>query len=138
MRRPKPNFLPGIDSSPLDIVHDLQEAADRRAALVQLAGRVEVARAEAEGDDAVGLAAQALDEALQALLLGRVDERLDGDVVTGPRLREELLDRALRLDGKPPDSSSAFVRSFASWTFGWSNGLISRIAPATAVANSQR
>jgi hypothetical protein len=29
------------------------------------------------------------------------------------------------------------VRSFASWTFGWSNGLIWRIAPATAVANSQ-
>ena len=28
--------------------------------------------------------------------------------------------------------------SFAAWTSGWSNGLIPRIEPATAVANSQR
>ena len=81
MSRPKPNFWPGIASSSADVVDDLQEAADRRAALVQLAGRVQVARPEAEGDDAVGLRAQPLDERLQALLLGRVDERLDRDVV---------------------------------------------------------
>ena len=36
-----------------------------------------------------------------------------------------------------PERTSV-VRSLASWTFGWSNGLISSTVPATAVANSQR
>ena len=37
-----------------------------------------------------------------------------------------------------PVASTSFVLSFAAWTSGWSNGLISRIEPATAIANSQR
>ena len=37
-----------------------------------------------------------------------------------------------------PDSSTCLVLSLASWTFGWSNGLISSAQPATATANSAR
>src|SRR5439155_868942 len=40
--------------------------------------------------------------------------------------------------GSSPDSSTSFVLSFAACTSGWSKGLIWRIDPATATANSQR
>src|SRR6478672_4168386 len=70
-----------------DVVDDLEEAADRRPALVELPGRVQVPRAEAEGDDAARLTADALDQRFEPRLFGRVDERLNGDVVplTSPR-----------------------------------------------------
>ena len=37
-----------------------------------------------------------------------------------------------------PSSSTFAVLSFASWTLGWSNGLIPSAQPATAVANSEK
>ena len=73
--------LAARDRQLLAIVDDLEEAADRRPALVQLPGRVQVPRAEPEGDDAAGLLTGTRDERPQALLLGRVDEGLDRDVV---------------------------------------------------------
>ena len=123
-----------------DIVHDLQEAADRRAALVQLAGRVQVARPEPEGDDAVGLRAQPLDEAA-AGAPPRRGRRTPGSRRSRPAAPARGAPRPrtpARRQNAARRRAAAFVRSFASWTFGWSNGLISRIAPATAVANSQR
>src|SRR5579884_3816683 len=80
------------------VVDDLQEEAGGRSALVQLPRRVQVARAEAVGDDAAGRLARPRGQCEHALLVlrRRVDERLDADVVAGPRLREQLLGRALR------------------------------------------
>src|SRR6188472_1606797 len=63
------------------VVDDLEEATDRRAALVQLPGRVQVPRAEAEGDDTARLFSNAIDETLEPRLFRRVDEGLDGYVV---------------------------------------------------------
>src|SRR6188472_318069 len=73
------------------VVDDLEEAADRRAALVELPGRVQIPRAEPERDDAARLLPEPLDERPQPLLLGRVDERLDGYVVALARLRKQLV-----------------------------------------------
>src|SRR5262249_17270755 len=78
------------------VVDDLEEAADRRAPLVQLPGRGGVAGAGTRGGDANGRRARLLGQGLEALLLGGVDERLDRDVVAGARLREELLRRPFR------------------------------------------
>ena len=97
---PNPNGRPGICELVAGVVDHLQVEARRRPALVQLAGRVQVARAEAVGDDAAGRLPRSLRERGQ-LGLGlrrRVDERLDADVVAVVRLREELLDRPLGLD----------------------------------------
>src|SRR4051812_34820088 len=58
---------------------------------------LQVTRAEALRDNAAGLPS-AGDERLELGLARRVDERLDRDVVAGPRLREQLVDRALRLE----------------------------------------
>src|SRR5207244_2628967 len=79
------------------VVDDLEEEPRRRAALVQLARRVQVARAEAVRDDAAGLLARAAREAVEPLLrvLRRVDKRLQADVVARPRLGEEEVGRAL-------------------------------------------
>src|SRR5690242_7222695 len=81
-------------------VHDLDEVADRRPALVQLVGRVEVARAEAVCRDEPGLGADAPDQRIEPgdALAGRVDERLYADVVALLRPREQLVDRAAGLD----------------------------------------
>src|SRR5438105_13837960 len=78
------------------VVHDLDEQALVRAALVELACGVEVARAEPVRDDAAGLAARALDQRLELALARGVDERLDADVVALARLGEELVQRSLR------------------------------------------
>ena len=104
MSRPKPNFWPGDRELVARVVDDLEEATDRCAALVQLPGRVQVARAEAERDHAVGRCSDALDERTEPLFLGRVDERLDRHVVARPRLREQLLHRPFRLcpGDRPP------------------------------------
>ena len=104
----------------------------RRPALVELAGRVQVARPEAGGDDAAGLPARALASGVELGLARRVDERLDGDVVARPRLGEQLLDATPRTVGvrpRPWPERTSRVRSLASCTFGWSNGLISRSPP---------
>ena len=77
-------------------------------------------------------------ERRELALARRIDERLDAHVVALAGLREQLVEvPPARRPARPPERIS-FVWSFASWTFGWSNGLISRIVPATAVANSQR
>ena len=73
------------------IVDDLQEQALVRAALVQLAGRVQVARAEPVRDDAARLPPGLLDQRLELRLLPRVDEGLDRDVVALVGLREQLV-----------------------------------------------
>ena len=82
------------------VVDDLQEEPGRRAALVQLPGRVQVARPEAVGDDAARRLPRSLRERgeFRLGLRRRVDERLDADVVAGLRLREQLLGRPDGLD----------------------------------------
>ena len=108
-----------------------------RAALVQLPGRVQVARAVAVRDDEPALAA-ARDQRRRGRLR-RVDERLDAEVVA---LRacasSSSIEPSGSSSGSLPVASTSFVLSFAAWTSGWSKGLISRYAPATAIANSQR
>src|SRR4029079_1455713 len=103
----EPELLPRDRQLGAGVVDDLEEAADRRAALVQLPGRVQVPRPEAEGDDAVGLRPDPLDERPEPLLLCGVDERLDRDVVPGLGLLEQPLhpplwtgDSPLALAGK--------------------------------------
>ena len=58
---------------------------------MQLAGRVQVARAEPVRDDAARLPPRPLDQRLELRLLPRVDEGLDRDVVALVRLREQLV-----------------------------------------------
>src|SRR4029078_10978012 len=62
------------------VVHDLDEEASVRAALVQLPGRVQVARAEAARDDTAGLV-RTFEEWCELVLAGGIDECLDADVV---------------------------------------------------------
>ncbi len=124
------------------VVDDLEEEPRVRAALVQLAGRVQVARAVAVRHDETAAAAQLDDEIGDAAVVlgGRLDERLHADVVALLRLREQRRrsSPSSSTSGSPPAASTSFVLSFAAWTSGWSNGLIPRYAPATATANSQR
>ena len=87
----KPNSLPGIAELLAEVVHDLDREHGVRAALVQLAGRVQVARAEALRHDAAGLA-RAHDERIELALALGVDERLDGDVLRRLRLREQVVE----------------------------------------------
>ena len=71
--------------------------------------------------------------------LGRIDERLDADVVGRRGRRQQRRRPSPRARAcTSPEASTSFVRSFAACTSGWSNGLMPRIEPATAVANSQR
>ena len=88
---------PGDRQLVAGVVHDLQEEAVVRAALVELAGGVEVARPEAVRDDVPALA-RTIDELLHLVDARRVDERLDAHVVALLRLREQFLERALRLE----------------------------------------
>ena len=123
------------------VVDDLEEEPGVGPALVQLARRVEVARAVAVRDDAAGRLARARGEP-RAPRLGRgrrLDERLDADVVAlaAPARRARRPSPPARARRRRRASTS-FVLSFAACTFGWSNGLMPRIEPATAVANSQR
>ena len=57
-------------------------------------------------------------------------------------LSNELAELTGAASGSAPaarkPSSTRSVASFAACTFGWSNGWTPRMAPATAVANSQR
>ena len=78
----KPNAPPGDHLVVLLAREQLHEHAGRRPALVELAGRVQVARAEAGRDGAAERVAQAALQALeQRLALGRGgDERLQADV----------------------------------------------------------
>ena len=77
--------------------------------------------------------------AIQLVLAGRVDERLDADVVAlaAPARAARRASPRGSTSGSPAASTS-FVLSFAACTSGWSNGLIPSTWPATAVANSQR
>src|SRR5438309_1156081 len=89
--------LPG-DRQLLAVVLDhLQEEPGVRAALVQLAGRVQVARAEPVRDDAARDVARTRREVEEPLLVRRrrVDERLDADVVALVGPREQLVRRRL-------------------------------------------
>ena len=124
--RPKPNSRP---NQPRPVSTTWTKRPVFGPALVQLAGRVEVARAEAVRDDAARLAG-ALDEGRELVLPGRVDERLDADVVAaGLRLGEQLVERAARPTSGSPAASTSFVLSFAACTSGWSNGLIPSTCP---------
>src|SRR5581483_5940789 len=78
----------------------LQVEPRRRAALVQLAGRVLEARAETVRHDAPGRLARLRREREHLLLVRRsgIHERLNADVVALPRLRVQLFRRALRRD----------------------------------------
>src|SRR5207248_10365862 len=82
------------------VVAVLEAEAGRRPALVQLPGRVQGARAEAVRDDTARLLARTPGEVVEPRLrvVGRVDEGLERDVVTGPGLREEDVRRRLRLE----------------------------------------
>ena len=111
------------------VVDDLDEEAGVRAALVQLPGRVQVARAEAVRDDAAGLA-RAVDERLAAR------RRAPGRRTPGCRRSRRSRARASSSSSEPsgssstsPAASTAFVLSFAACTSGWSNGLMPRIEP---------
>ena len=68
----------------------LEEPADRRAALVELAGRVEEARAVAGGRRAPGPVAQQRPDPGEGLVAGRRrgDERLEAEVGVGPAAGE--------------------------------------------------
>jgi hypothetical protein len=82
------------------VVDDLDEASARRAALVQLARRVEVARPEPVRDDAAGLAS-AGDQRLELRLAHGIDERLDAHVLGRRRPVEQLLDRTGHVGVRP-------------------------------------
>ena len=123
------------------VLDDLQEAPGVRAALVELAGRVQVARPEPVRDDAAGPLAERAGEPVDPLARSPASARRT------PGCRRSRAARRRR--GAPrsspparastsPAASTSFVLSFAACTSGWSNGLIPRIEPATAVANSQR
>src|SRR5580765_5210591 len=72
------------------VVDHLDEQTRRRAALVQLAGGVEVARAEPLRHDAVRLVS-AVDERLELALAPWIDEGLDRDVARRLRRGEQLV-----------------------------------------------
>src|SRR4051794_7345462 len=86
-------FLPGV-------VDHLQEEAAVRSALVQLPGRVEVAGPVPARYDEAAVTSQLADEIRDTAVVfgGRLDERLNTDVVALLRLCEQPLDRALGLD----------------------------------------
>ena len=137
----------------------LEEPADRRAALVELAGRVQEARAVAGGrrpsraisrdrpdpaecgvpfggrrDDTPG-GRRSRSSASRSSWVRRVAARpwiVGRRTVAspgGPSARPRAVDRRRGHGG---------CRSLASSTFGWSNGSIPRTTPAIAVATSQR
>ena len=119
---------------------ELDEQAVRGAALVVLPGRVEVARPVAER----GRALRALAQLACAARSAAASYSSDG--VTKPRIAMYFGGSALasRSSSEPGSSSGRpsfrirAVLSFASCTFGWSNGLIPSAQPATAVANSAK
>ena len=139
--RPKPNGLSGIFSSSPVSSTTWMKTPVFGPALVQLARRVQVARAEAVRHDAAGHVAGARGEPRDRRVggRGRVHERLDAR-----RSRARPPPRAARRpsprsrSSTSPPASTSFVLSFAACTFGWSNGLMPRIEPATATPNSQR
>ena len=109
---PKPNGWPGIGSSSPGVVDDLQEEPGRRAALVQLPGRVQVARPEAVRDDAarrLARAAPASASTVASFARGRVDERLDADVVAraAPARTAPRASRPARRRGSAPEASTS-------------------------------
>src|SRR5919108_3753444 len=80
-----------------EVVDDLDEEAGVRASLVQLAGRVQVARPESLRDDPPGFPRSG-HERFEAARRLRIDERLDRHVVAFSRSGEQLVDRALGLE----------------------------------------
>ena len=77
------------------VVDDLDEETGVRPTLVQLPRGVQVARAEAARDDAARLVSPG-GERSQLSFAGRVDERLDADVIPLARLSQQLVERAAR------------------------------------------
>src|SRR5262249_47761752 len=73
------------------VVHDLDEEPRRRSALLQLPGRVQVARPEPVRHDTVRLVCE-VDERLQLTLSHRIDERLDRNVVRRLRSSEQVVE----------------------------------------------
>src|SRR4051794_33323069 len=82
------------------VVDDLQVEPGVRAALVQLARRVQIPRPVAVRHHEPAAAAQLPDEIRDpaVVLLVRLDERLHADVIVLLRLREQPVDGALRLE----------------------------------------
>ena len=146
---------------------ELEEPADRGAALVELAGRVQEARpvagrgraprrvAEQGPDAAEGRVAAPRVGAMNAwrarYAFGR-RRRGGADAATRPSVAE-LPDHVGREAGRrgrrsaaasvpaplpPPASRTSRVSCLASSTLGWSNGSMPRTTPAIAVATSQR
>src|SRR5581483_9218066 len=85
---PEAERLPGDRQLLARVVDDLQEETRVRAALVQLACRVQVARPVAVRDDESALSAELADEVADAavVVVVRLDERLHADVVALVRL----------------------------------------------------
>ena len=106
-------------------------------------GRVQVARPEAVRDDAAGrLRARGRRARAPSPRSRRSGRRTPGCRRSRPaapaRTARPAEPSRLETSGSSPDASTSFVLSFAACTSGWSNGLMPRIEPATAVANSQR
>src|SRR3954469_16541065 len=95
---PEPERLPGDRKLLACLVDDLKVEPGGRAALVQLARRMQVARTEPVRDDATCRRTRLVGECEHPGLVRRrrVDECLNADVIALLRLRIELLRRALR------------------------------------------
>src|SRR5436305_1397914 len=106
---PEAELPPRDRDLPTGIVDDLNEEAGIRTAFVQLAGGVEIPRAEPVRHDAAGLV-RAVDQRLELGLARRIDERLDRDVVAGPGLIQQLVERALRLHVRLTSGREDLVR----------------------------
>ena len=128
----------------LGVVDELQEAPGRRAALVQLAGRVQEARAVAERRRR---RASRRGPPCAARSPPRRRPRDGCDVAhhrqVARRRRGRTAARAARRRrrraGPPrPPPGPARSRPWPPATLGWSNGLIPSTQPATAIANSAK
>src|SRR4051812_39490376 len=108
MSRPKPKSSPGSES--LLLCRRPPGRTDRSgAALVELPGRVEGARAEPLRHDAARLV-RAVDERLELALARWIDEGLDRDVVRRLCRGEQLVQRALGLELRIVARGEHFLR----------------------------
>ena len=104
---------PGMSQVGRVVRGQLEEPADRRAALVQLAGRVEEARAVAGGRRPAGpVAQQRADPGEGLVALGRRgDERLEAQVGVRPAAREVALQLARRRRRRPRSAGAPHRRT---------------------------